>query len=495
MINLRVVDPNGYYVALGQNYLFGPFRQNGDSSEQIISFRHPHDRIEEKRRLILEEGNVHHSQMGGDILLNPSLSRFSLMDSKKSYVHPKTRYMRLRSVHLDRMQSFDAVYYPDLMSGWCYDDGKYDKSPTVIDEVNSHGFTRWNYYHGNRSYTKETFTVSSFTRRGASVTCTYKRARISGSFGSLDLDDPEAFKRTIERAIAASPNAEEGSYTSTYLTTYIVSGEKLPVAPSKIRGTISQLNPLLLQRNSPGIVLTDFGDLAMKACEQLDAINANLIAFVRDLPSTKDLVPKLKNLSQLKTHASNYLAVNYGVLPTISDLEEIFSYFKNKAPRDRDGRKLVYSSDIKTSRLGSVEFRKERRIKIAVDPTDTGVNSLLEGLENLGFGLNFTNIWDLIPYSFVIDWFVDVGSLLERIDTNLRILRLPIAYCTQSEKSVTTVTDLTSLGITDAFGHLSLTNYSRWTSHNVPLPPLKLEPDIKVQHHWLESAALILQRR
>lgn len=41
-------------------------------------------------------------------------------------------------------------------------------------------------------------------------------------------------------------------------------------------------------------------------------------------------------------------------------------------------------------------------------------------------GLNFNpkTVWDLIPYSFVIDWFVDVGSILERYCslTNLRFV-------------------------------------------------------------------------
>jgi hypothetical protein len=53
-------------------------------------------------------------------------------------------------------------------------------------------------------------------------------------------------------------------------------------------------------------------------------------------------------------------------------------------------------------------------------------NSLRTIADALGFELNPSILWDALPFSFVIDWFFDVGSLLERfkIDT----MELPIVY-------------------------------------------------------------------
>jgi hypothetical protein len=52
--------------------------------------------------------------------------------------------------------------------------------------------------------------------------------------------------------------------------------------------------------------------------------------------------------------------------------------------------------------------------------------TLLGLLDTLGFELNPRIIWDALPFTFVIDWFFDVGGYLNRysIDT----LELPIVY-------------------------------------------------------------------
>lgn len=42
--------------------------------------------------------------------------------------------------------------------------------------------------------------------------------------------------------------------------------------------------------------------------------------------------------------------------------------------------------------------------------------SLIERLKLYGVELNFTNAWDMIPYSFVVDWFADISSLMQGMD-------------------------------------------------------------------------------
>jgi hypothetical protein len=52
--------------------------------------------------------------------------------------------------------------------------------------------------------------------------------------------------------------------------------------------------------------------------------------------------------------------------------------------------------------------------------------SLRAVLDTIGFELNPRIIWDALPFTFVLDWFFDVGSFLGnfKIDT----LELPIEY-------------------------------------------------------------------
>jgi hypothetical protein len=239
---------------------------------------------------------------------------------------------------------------------------------------------------------------------------------------------------------------------------------------------------------------TDFGELALSAAQQFDANQTNMIAFLRDLRNPKAMIPKLRNLSKLKTHSSNYLAVEYGVLPTISDLQNIVAAFNKSKPYfDRNGFK-TYTSMYRKEASDGVRTRSiEQRIKLAIDDNDSHIFDLFDRMESAGFALNFRNIWDLIPYSFVIDWFLDVGNFLERVDTRLRLLRMNIRYTTMSRKDSIS-TDIFGLGGTSFVGNCQLVQYHRWTSDQCPEPRLIARPTFQDFNHWLESGALIHQR-
>jgi hypothetical protein len=98
-----------------------------------------------------------------------------------------------------------------------------------------------------------------------------------------------------------------------------------------------------------------------------------------------------------------------------------------------------------------------------------------------------------VPYSFVIDWFIDIGDFLERVDTRLRISRLNIRYVTMSLKRNITRKFVFSSSF-PFVGTATLVDYSRWTEDQCPLPPLTSSGTTTVSNHWLEAGALIAQR-
>jgi hypothetical protein len=67
------------------------------------------------------------------------------------------------------------------------------------------------------------------------------------------------------------------------------------------------------------------------------------------------------------------------------------------------------------------------------------LEKMLRGaLDSLGFELNPNIIWDAIPFSFVVDWFFDVGSICERFkfDTLELPIKLEDSYLQNKETMV-----------------------------------------------------------
>jgi hypothetical protein len=106
------------------------------------------------------------------------------------------------------------------------------------------------------------------------------------------------------------------------------------------------------------------------------------------------------------------------------------------------------------------------------------------------FGLG--NAWDMIPFSFVIDWFTNFGDHFEAYDIGLLYDTLRVVLCCQSTTADLVVDNPTaflnsSLPIT---GELRLRNFDRVICDTMPFPLSRIDDD-RSFNHWFESAALI----
>lgn len=273
----------------------------------------------------------------------------------------------------------------------------------------------------------------------------------------------------------------------------------------KARVPSSVLSPSEIKRHIDGIVRqmvpdefpipdVHYGQLAMQASEKVNANRVNMIAFLKDLRHPLQLIPKLRNLHNLKTIANNYLTVEYGILPTISDIRAIIGAVRRIAPYlDRNGFSVYVSGASSSLEIADKQFSLEQRIKLAIGDDDNELLALVKRLDSMGTLPTFENLWDLIPYSFVIDWLIDVGGLLQRVDTRLRVMRLDIRYATMSHK-VKVSGNLTWDQDNPYVGSVEWEQYHRWVSDQCPVPPLSLQTTFQDFGHWLESGALLTQR-
>lgn len=63
---------------------------------------------------------------------------------------------------------------------------------------------------------------------------------------------------------------------------------------------------------------------------------------------------------------------------------------------------------------------------IKADPSAMIPNSVKDWLASYGFELTWLNVWDMIPYSFVVDWFFHIGTFLEVCEQENWAYTLPI---------------------------------------------------------------------
>lgn len=255
-----------------------------------------------------------------------------------------------------------------------------------------------------------------------------------------------------------------------------------------------------------------YGNLAMSAASKMSVNNVNMLEFLYELKTPLSLLHKLGNLKNLprnlkkikkrtkdlkSLHGASdaYLATKYGILPTISELSEIVEALKGIKPYyDRNGFKTYSAGYQSEVRLDGVKYELQQHVKIAIENEDAEFKRLINQIESFGFLPNLENIWDLVTYSFVVDWFIDMGALMRRVDTHFRVARLNIQYVTQSRRTVISG-NVTHASLQHPFtGSVKWVHYHRWVSDQCPVPPLSLKSTFQDFNHWLESSALIIQR-
>lgn len=515
MINLAYPrESQNYYVAWNGS-LFGPFDSNGIHSEDWLGFRSKLEVIEESRG-IFGENNVDHSKLSGDLIYHPLLGNAI---AEPDDMHP-------------RRMTFPVYDYRNKETTITCDWGiapfngcSYNMVPTLEQPSISTQHRAFYKESGNWCFIEvqhagyQPYVINSCTTTiiksivptsGNSVTIKYDR--FFHDLGSLLLytdvnwTKPQSFEKI------KSITTPIGYWTrdrTAYGSRYRARNSQL-LSPTDCKSRIDSIVATLFSGGFP-VEDRDYGDLAYQACESVNPSTLNMLGFLRDLKEPVQACRKLLNLKKLKSTlsvgktikklatlkgASNqYLTVKYGVLPTLSDLERIQDAFYRLKPYiDKLGLKVYtagYSDELDD---GYISYHLTQRIKLAIGEEDNEFEALLTRLDSFGSLPTLENLWDLVNYSFVIDWFIDVGGFLERIDTRMRLSRYNIAYVTMSRK--TQAVGQVPFGTNYPFvGSIDWVQYHRWVSDQCPAPPLfSATPNSHGFSHWLEAGALLMQR-
>lgn len=126
-------------------------------------------------------------------------------------------------------------------------------------------------------------------------------------------------------------------------------------------------------------------------------------------------------------------------------------------------------------------------------PYDSKVTKVFKYLKDTDLYLDRSNSWDLVPFSFVVDWFLNVDTYLAQQDAVDYIKLLDIWNTIETTKLEKRV-DLQSLGLLGV-GETRLVNYEREVVKTLRSPTFFDTLSPSAPGHLPELAAIIYQQK
>jgi len=156
--------------------------------------------------------------------------------------------------------------------------------------------------------------------------------------------------------------------------------------------------------------------------------------FIKGRPGGRRILPTSSDFGRLERHTrQQYLQYTYGISPLIGDIRTaagVLAEINTKPPLDF---KMVYGEGTSKSMVDSTiqnYFTTVPELYIDYNYTTASqvrviyrgvVNCTLDNLSavNTKLGLDWSNvlptIWEIIPYSFVVDYIANIGSMIDAV--------------------------------------------------------------------------------
>jgi len=244
--------------------------------------------------------------------------------------------------------------------------------------------------------------------------------------------------------------------------------------------------------------LPRWNDLAASAYNSLPFQN-NGLAYVKDFIGMKDMALKtaqdalsLLNGKKFKAIANLYLAFHYGWKLQVMDTKEFASGL---------------SSFLEPSRLSASGqywapegFSINCTYQVYYLPYEQLSSMLAKLFYYFDLSIDLSNVWDMTPWSFVVDWFFNIGDVLQTIDNyNSLIQRHRVTDVGRSTKAQRELKP-SQIGLSadaDSFilGKIIASYYDR-SYNTTPIPPTTNlstgNLSTTVHQHWVEGSSLFI---
>jgi hypothetical protein len=254
-----------------------------------------------------------------------------------------------------------------------------------------------------------------------------------------------------------------------------------------------------------------FGDLSASAAKSVRIADINGIAYLRDFAEMGKLAQSLTSISgvgksalgTMKIAASAYLAIHYGVKLTALDSQtladgidriDLDHQFCRIGAEHASSLILPGHPDVVVAarcRLSGQIKNWSREQLYFADKVKKTVRAAYE------FDLvpSFANIWDLLPWTFVVDWIAPIGPAAEQLETKNYLHHLDVHKLFYSRKFTWHQDIHWSSDNWSAYsGSVRSKVYIRHCEKQFALPPLRVDSPLgSLSSHWLEATALAIQ--
>lgn len=328
-----------------------------------------------------------------------------------------------------------------------------------------------------RTHKNICFNYTSSSNNEAVITLTYLVLEPDGREHTVENRSTYRFDWAKGRAYVNGT----GSYIrSEYLG---VKGSISPV-PTKWDGIIRSF----LSVDDPDLIQ---GEIVRRCAGDAQYVHSNLYEFFKDLPSfgVSEIraIRKLGKTPGLRNLASSYLSTHYGTRLTVSEAPQLWGDLFS--PRKSSCRAAITKSVESTHNGITAPVIVSYHGKIFYSSEDD--TSMLDELRRYGILPSIQDIWEIIPLSFAVDWFLDISSRLSVFDANQVFGRFPVDYFIFSQKMEQKVP---AKWVSDGWeGNLRVRSYIRTVSPDLPQPSYYNSTPTKF-NNIVELGALLLQR-
>lgn len=246
-------------------------------------------------------------------------------------------------------------------------------------------------------------------------------------------------------------------------------------------------------------------DLSMEVVQQARVIDSNLYTLIPELVNlpkasvdAATLLASTATNPSLRKLASLELSSKYGIQLTVKDVMSIHERW-SKLHKDPSNLKTARSIHRRSDQVsvpggGTANLSKYTAVKVwyrsmAKSPFHNAVWSMF----NHGVYPSVENSWDMVPYSFCLDWFIDVSRTCRQLDSGVLATLLPVelvlyGFKTIGEVSVRSIPDLSWY----VSGTMSFSEYRRRSGH-LYNPQPTLQAASSPFNNYVEAGAIVTQ--
>lgn len=224
-------------------------------------------------------------------------------------------------------------------------------------------------------------------------------------------------------------------------------------------------------------------------------LNETIQGSIRDVKALAN-----QSGSRAAKAASIFLSIHYGYKLMASDLKEAYSTLASVRKRTLKQYRLTSSpkpSKMVISDTTTFVVEESYRQSVYYDPLSRIITDLGKFIETMDLDVDFSNVWDMIPFSFVVDWFTNIGDLAQGIDDFFFLTQKSRVYKT-IRSTRTRIQCFPHAGAEVTLGSYTIDWYKRQVFDDwYPIPKFhfQIKNPVTNFYHWIEGLALVISKR